>query len=184
MAPDDDLDDTFLDSLTTIDEHLERNNKVLDDVLLALQEVIDIGGEGLPAAEGEGGGGIPRKKESIDLTAKVPSNDGAKDKETMPFDGFVNGIIGGWPDGSDLSVGARVVNDETGTVYLPSGDDEYASYNDFTTVFPVSFAVEEGDVIASEYKNNKSHPVPINITLQLYGLTPTESIQEVKTRLE
>lgn len=162
-----------------IDELLERQNEILEGLARA-----PVGG-----ADGPGSAAcfttqnFPRKKRVVDLTKLVPANDTAEDTQSMPFSGFVDGIIAGWPDGADTFVGTRVTDDDTGKVYFPGGEDEWASYNDFTNIFPVSFPVKEGDNITVSFQNNKSFDIPINVSLQVFEKLEDETMDEIQRRL-
>jgi hypothetical protein len=177
-------DESFLDSITSIDNRIADVREEVTEIRRVAQDSVDvaspIGNKGSAPIER----GVPRRKRSIDLTANVPSRGTQTEKEGMPFDGFVNGIIAGWPDGADLKVGVKVINNRDGNVYFPTGDDDFAAYNNFTNMFPVSFPIQKDEEIAAKFKSNKSiNDVPVNVTLQAYRKLPSESMEEIRRRL-
>jgi len=170
----------FIDGLTRLDEQLERLN---DNV-----EALDRPATQPPDSQTEQDSSYttpsPRRKDSIGLTKLVQPNTTVTNVETMPYDGYVNNIILGFPDGADLSVGVRVENNKTGKKYLPGGSDNFFAFNDFTSVFPASFTVEKGDKVAAVFKNAKGEAIPVNCTLKLYGVLDDEELSELDKRLE
>ena len=175
-----DLDPGLLDGLTRVDEQLQRLN---DNV-----EALDRPSTQPPVNDTESDSSYttptPRRKDSIGLTKLVQPKSTTTNVETMPYDGYVDNIILGFPDGADLSVGVRVENNKTGKKYLPGGSDEFFAFNDFTNVFPASFTVKKGDEIAAVFKNAKGEPIPINCTLKLYGTLDDNELSELDARLE
>ncbi|MFB6215376.1 MAG: hypothetical protein ABEJ72_00160, partial [Candidatus Aenigmatarchaeota archaeon] len=87
-----------------------------------------------------------------------------------------------WPDGADLFVGVRIV--KNGQQMYPTGDDDYAAFNDFTHEFGVSFPIESGDEIVAEFENNKDSDVPINVSLESEKKFSFETMEEIRERLQ
>lgn len=148
------IDDTFLDSLTSIDEEIAR----LHDLLSQKEFVLDADKVELSDR--------PRKREIHDhsklVTGNIAEEDDVSRTTKSPFDGWVDGILAGWPDGADQSVGLsiRLVNGDE--IMFPQGGDDFSALNDFTGILPVTFPVIKNDKIKSLFKNNKSKSVPIN----------------------
>lgn len=172
MGPEDGL----IDGFTSIDDRLKS-------IHTTLKQIADSDKESTEVKRKDGVTPLPRKKESVDFTTAIQGNSTKTVVNTMPFTGFVDGIVGGWVDGADLSVGFKVQDNEGGTVYFPSGDAEFAAFNDFTYEFPVSFPIQKDQEIAVTYKNNKSATIPINGVVNAYKKLPNESVEEMRLRL-
>lgn len=170
----------LLDSLTRVDEQLRQLNDNVEQLDERLTQSIELEKE-LAASDTTPS---PRRKDSIGLTKLVRPNSTVTNVEIMPYDGYINNIILGFPDGADLSVGVRVENNKDGKKYLPGGSDNFFAFNDFTNVFPASFTVEKGDEIAAVFKNAKGEPIPINCTLKLYGVLEDDELSKLDERLE
>lgn len=170
------FDGDFLDAFTSIDERLVSMHKTL-------REIADQDSQSTKVKRDDGVTPIPRKKESIDYTVALSPGETKSAVRTMPFSGFADGFVGGWVDGSDLSVGVKLFDNNGGSVYFPPGQAEYAAYNDFTYEFPVSFPIEKDQEIAVEFVNNKNVTIPVNGALNTYKKLPSETMKEIRARL-
>lgn len=76
----------------------------------------------------------------------------------MPYDGVVSKIFLDIPNGVRSKAGFRIVDEERGVKKFPYNDQtEYASFNDVSGFWPISFPLEEGDKIEAEYINTNQN---------------------------
>ena len=72
----------------------------------------------------------------------------------MPFDGVVQQIYIDIPAGVKSLAGFQLKDAERGIKQFPFDDEsEYASYDDVSQFWPVSFPLREGDQVEVEYIN-------------------------------
>lgn len=122
----------------------------------------------------------PRESRAIGMSAAVDANADTEDvSEDMPYDGFVDGIIAGWPDGADQLVGVQLVDARSGEKLFPVGDENYLAYNDFSNEFDVTFEVEKGQELIAKYKSLKGVEVTINFVLIVKRRHEGENIKEL-----
>lgn len=156
-------DQSFLDSLTTIDDKLGELIQVTKQVSRS------VGGTERRSI------GI-REKRTKDLSKLVPGDDEVTRTQQVPFDGWVDGFTVGWPSGASRLVGVRLEDNETGEKYFPEGSDQFAAMDDFTETFPTSFKVDENDELTVVFKSDKSPSVdvPINALVSFKRSFPWE----------
>lgn len=170
--------EVLLDGLTTIDDKLATANNHLS----AIRD--GVGGQPQDTDQiiSESGEAI-RKKRVISLTTLVQGNDNDFDSEPMPFNGFVDSVILGWPDGSVYSVGVKITDDKTGEQYIPDGEDEYMSFDSFTGPFDTTFPIYKGREVRADVVNNINSPVPINVALMCHQKRRDETMEQIEARL-
>lgn len=175
-----DLEETFLDHLTTIDELIRK----LIDEMSTLAGPMERLNQTMSNMEGPVAQTLPRKKRTLDLTHLVPAEStDVTTVEEMPFDGYVGGVTIGWPDGADQMVGVRLENAEGGEKYYPAGDDNYSAFNDLAKEFQITFPIHKGDEIQAVFVNNKTVDVPMSINISAYKKFDFEDMSEIEGRL-
>lgn len=144
-------DASFLDSLTSIDDILRQSYDRLSEIS---EEISNLD----PRLIADNIEVYPQQHEvskQLEMSTLVPAGDTAIKKREVPYDGWVDGYVVGFPDGTEQSVGLGLVDDKTGKRHFPSNpEDKYFAANGFTTEYNLTFEVDEGDVLATEFANN------------------------------
>lgn len=146
-------DDTFLDKATNVDNILAQIKDVLKDVRDEIRNIEPrIVSDRLVIEEG-----VPRESYQLEMSSLVEEGDKTSTTRTVPFDGWVDGFIVGFPDGADQAVGLRLEDDDTGEQYFPRNpEDRYFAANAYSDNLDLSFEVEEGQKLTAELRNNDS----------------------------
>ena len=104
--------------------------------------------------------GTPVPSVALRFAEDVPSPDVEDGFETatvsrkMPFDGVVQQIYVDIPSGVRSLAGFKIKDAERGVKQFPFDDEsEYASYDDVSQFWPVSFPLREGDQVEVDYIN-------------------------------
>ncbi len=159
-------DKTLLDDLTNIDNILSQVRDILKEVRNELGNIEPkIVSDRLVIEEG-----VPRESYQLEMSMLVDPGETESETREMPFDGWVDGFIVGFPDGTDQSVGLRLEDDDTGTQYFPRNrEDNYFAANDYSDNLDLAFEIEEGQKLTAELKNNDSmneHFINVMVTVK------------------
>lgn len=85
-----------------------------------------------------------------DVTAEVTRE--------MPYDGVVSQIYLDIPSGVRSKAGFRIIDDERGVRKFPYNEEtEYASFDDVSGFWPVSFPLQSGDKIKAAFINENEN---------------------------
>ena len=77
---------------------------------------------------------------------------------TMPYDGVVSQIYLDIPAGVRSKAGFKIIDSERGVRKFPYNEEtEYASFDDVSGFWPVSFPLRKGDEIKAEFINENDN---------------------------
>jgi len=114
----------------------------------------------------------------LEMSTNVPAGQTEEKQREVPFDGWINGYIIGFPDGADQAVGLGLVDETTRESYFPRNEeDRYFAANDYTSEIPLRFPVEEDQVITSIFKNND--PVNSHFINSLVTITEDKPDEQI-----
>ncbi len=158
-------------------DHLTQLDEIMAGPILDRLKSIDkkVGGSGSGGAAGSYEP-EPRVRRTIDLSAQLApfrnepgedqiEHDGGRTAEA-PFDGWITSFICGWPEGAEQNTGIGLRHDPEDTVYFPSGQDNFAAFNDFNNAFEVVIPVEKGEEFRADFLNKNSTPMPVNALIE------------------